>query len=63
MGSLFFGTGPILDIFYSAGAGKLELVSTVLNMCRTQGRIIGKISFKNLSEISSSPTAFDLIYD
>jgi hypothetical protein len=36
VGSLFFGIGTILDIFYSAG--KLELVSIVLHMCRTQGR-------------------------
>jgi hypothetical protein len=48
-----------LDVFQASG--KIEQVSTVLNICVTRGKIDGIISQRNLIEIPSSPTASDLI--
>jgi hypothetical protein len=42
-------------------SGKVEQVSTVLNLCVMQGKIDGNISRRNLIEIPSSPAAPDLI--
>jgi hypothetical protein len=48
-----------LDIFQASG--KIEQVSTVLNVCVTHVKIDGNINRRNLIEIPASPTASDLM--
>jgi hypothetical protein len=57
LGLGIFGKGRIFDIFQASG--KIEQVSTVLNMCVTHGKIDGNISRPNRNSIQPHRLRFN----